>query len=772
MGMCLSNYVSAETSCGSQDDTECDAPDTCDGDGICLTNYEPVGTWCGDGTETECDNPDVCDGFGSCSVNPKPDGTECSDDGNECAIDECVAGACTHPPEPAGTACGDPTETACDSPDTCDGAGVCRSNYELAGLPCGDQSAPPCDGADTCDGSGGCNPNHHADGTPCPYDDNDCTDDVCSAGECTHPPHPLGTACGDQTASACDFADSCDGVGVCVPNVAADGTACSDGWYCTATDACSNGVCVGSGDPCPGADGDGDCSESCDEGTDACTANDADGSACHDGLYCNGGDTCANGVCSVHAGDACSGADGDSDCSESCDEASNTCTGNDPDGATCNDSLFCTETDACSDGVCVGEDSPCPGPDGDADCAESCSESSESCTAPDPNESTCDDEEYCNGLDTCMNGSCSAHTGDPCPGVDNDANCRESCDEASNSCTAFDADGAPCSDGEFCTVDDACMRGNCVSDDSPCADDRYCVEASGGFDCLECLTDRHCDDGELCTADQCEEGVCTYICYPGCEPDTDDDDTADACDNCPTVFNPRQGDDDGDGLGNACDNCTNEPNPGQEDNDRICLGGEDDGSACETDDECLDGVCNGDGVGDLCDNCPNLYNPEQVDNDDDGMGNACYDCPDDDGDCDEIGDDIDECSITPPGVAVEPDGCRYFTVMVNVGESETRIAPSKEGQVSIDAPAPVAGYVFDHWEGSDVPAGQERDNPLVLTLDGDKVLEAHYAVVCDGSFCGAGCGCTPEAPAVGLIFFGLMLLRFVGPGKPGGRYRT
>ncbi len=773
-GQCLANYEPAETLCGSQDDTECDDPDTCDGEGTCLTNYEPEGTGCGDAAETECDNPDACNGFGSCDANPKPDGTQCPDDGNECTLDECLAGACTHPPQPAGTFCGDSSETECDNPDTCDGAGVCLPNPEPAGWPCGDQSTSACDRADACDGSGGCAPNHQAYGTPCAHDDNDCTDDICSAGECTHPPHSVGTPCGDETATACDYADACDEDGVCSPNFAPNGTACDDGLYCNGGDTCSNGACsVHSGDPCPGADGDGDCSESCNEADGgSCTANDADGSACDDGLYCNGGDTCSNGACSVHTGDPCPGADGDSDCSESCDDELNRCTANDPDGAKCNDGLFCTETDACLDGVCTGEGDPCPGPDGDANCAESCNESLDNCTTPDPDDSECNDDVYCNGNDTCMNGTCSAHTGDPCPGPDDDSNCRESCDEASNSCTAFDPEQATCNDRDFCTVDDACVRGTCVSGESPCPDDRYCVEASNGFNCLECLTDRHCDDGELCTADHCEEGVCTYICYPGCRPDTDDDEVADACDNCPTVSNPGQGDDDGDGIGDACDNCVSEPNPGQEDDDRTCIGGDRDGSECETDNECLDGICDGDGIGDICDNCPDLYNPEQVDNNGDGIGNACYDCLDDDGDCDEISDAIDECPSTPPGVAVEPDGCRYFVVTVVVGESENRTSPLKEGQVSIDAPEAAAGYEFDYWEGSDVPTGHERDNPLVLTLDADKVLQAHYAVICDGSFCGAGCGCTPEAPAVGFIFIGLLALRFVGPGKPGRRFRT
>ena len=120
---------------------------------------------------------------------------------------------------------------------------------------------------------------------------------------------------------------------------------------------------------------------------------------------------------------------------------------------------------------------------------------------------------------------------------------------------------------------------------------------------------------------------------------------------------------------------------------------------------------------------------------------------------------------------MEPDGCRYFVVTVIVGETENRTPPFKEGQVSIDAPEPSEGYTFDYWEGSDVPAGRKRDNPLTLTLDGDKVIEARYALICDGQLCGAGCGCTPDAPALGFILFGLLALRFVGPGKPGRQSR-
>ncbi|UCE61520.1 MAG: hypothetical protein JSU63_07175, partial [Phycisphaerales bacterium] len=112
--------------CGSQTDTTCDNPNTCDGNGTCLDNYEPTTTLCREDAG-DCDIPEYCDGAGACPV----DGFE-----------------------PVDALCGEPTNTICDHPDSCNGYGGCLKNYEQQGTPCLDELF--CNGEEACDGVGNC----------------------------------------------------------------------------------------------------------------------------------------------------------------------------------------------------------------------------------------------------------------------------------------------------------------------------------------------------------------------------------------------------------------------------------------------------------------------------------------------------------------------------------------------------------------------------------------------------------------------------------------
>ena len=127
-GSCLTNFEAVGTDCGDLTDTDCDNPDTCDGAGECLVNLEPddtictddgvectddlcqagtcthpdlpAGEPCGSQDDSQCDHPDTCNGVGLCFENLEPDGTGCGD-GDICTSgDVCISGECVGTPIP------------------------------------------------------------------------------------------------------------------------------------------------------------------------------------------------------------------------------------------------------------------------------------------------------------------------------------------------------------------------------------------------------------------------------------------------------------------------------------------------------------------------------------------------------------------------------------------------------------------------------------------------------------------------------------------------
>ncbi|NOZ78472.1 MAG: hypothetical protein GXP48_04685, partial [Acidobacteria bacterium] len=295
-------------------------------------------------------------------------------------------------------------------------------------------------------------------GDPCTSDNEclgtHCVDNVCCDNECG------GNDLDD--CMACSVATGADVDGTCKDLT---GTPCSDGVFCNGEDTCDAGECeIHAGNPCPGPDGDGNCSESCDEESDTCTAADPDDSVCDDGLFCNGEDKCSAGECEIHSGNPCPGPDRDGNCSESCDEQGDTCTAADLDGNVCDDGLFCNGEDTCSGGSCSAHTGdPCRGPDDDANCFESCNEDADSCDSQDPPGSLCNDTLFCNGEDRCNEVGVCLGTGNPCPGPDGDDDCAESCDEETDRCDALDPAGSACDDldpltgGDVCYADGRCQ---------------------------------------------------------------------------------------------------------------------------------------------------------------------------------------------------------------------------------------------------------------------------------------------------------------------------
>lgn len=139
------------------------------------------------------------------------------------------------------------------------------------------------------------------------------------------------------------------------------------------------------------------------------------------------------------------------------------------------------------------------------------------CTA----DGDCDDGLFCNGAETCVADVCQAGTPVDCSALSDQCN-DGVCDEELDECiTQVKTDGTSCEDGLFCTENDYCSVGTCLSG-----------------------TSKTCDDGENCTTDSCNEnldicenkwpecGLDDGCCGPECTSEDVDCPEENPCLNC------------------------------------------------------------------------------------------------------------------------------------------------------------------------------------------------------------------------------------------------
>ncbi|MCK4660254.1 MAG: hypothetical protein KAV82_12095, partial [Phycisphaerae bacterium] len=440
----------------------------------------------------------LCDG---CLIDEVCYGNGDPNPANECQYCDIAQSTSSWTNRSSGYACGDQSNTGCDNPNTCDGNGTCQDNFEPDTTECR-AAVGDCDVAEACDGAGSC----PADGF-----------------------QPIDTLCGDQNDTTCTDPDTCDGVGVCLPNHAANGTLCEDGEYCTVDDECYEGLCDGSARDC----GDGlDCTtDTCDEVGDSCVHT-------LDAGYCLIEDVCYSDGQANPANDC-----------QYCDIAQSTTSWtNRSSGYVCGDQgdTVCDNPNTCDgNGACQDNFEPdtteCRAAVGDCDVAETC-DGAGSCPtdAFQPSGTACGDDSdtVCDNPDTCdANGTCLDNF-EPitteCRAAVDDCDVAETCDGAGScpadgfqpidtlcgdqdntTCTAPDtcdgdgvclpnhaANGTSCEDGEYCTVDDECYEGLCDGSARDCGD------------VLDCTTDT-CDDvSDSCVhtldADYC---LIADVCY-------------------------------------------------------------------------------------------------------------------------------------------------------------------------------------------------------------------------------------------------------------------
>jgi len=339
-------------------------------------------------------------------------------------------------------------------------------------------------------------------------DDGDaCTQkDICQGGQCTGS-DPV--VC--QPLDQCHEAGSCNAEnGACSDPAKTDGTACDDADACTQSDTCQAGVCSGANPVvCEATD---QCHEtgSCDSSTGACSNPEkADGSACDDADACTEGDSCQAGVCSASsevqctAPDQCHGA--------SCNPQSGQCEY--PaleDGAACDDGDGCTQSDSCQSGECTGGDPvQCEASDQCHDVGE-CDSATGACSDPAKADgAACDDADACTQTDSCQAGECTGSDPVTCEASDQ---CHDAgvCDSATGACSnPAKTDGTTCDDGSLCTSDDTCQSGVCTGEAVTCQAHDECHLAGTCDEQTGTCTNPLAPDGSECTDGTCQQGICT-----------------------------------------------------------------------------------------------------------------------------------------------------------------------------------------------------------------------------------------------------------------------
>ena len=557
-------------------------PALCQADAPALEKCDGLDNDCdGDTDEASCDDEnvcttDACDADKGCSNTPVDDGATCDADGSVCTVDDaCKVGKCQ-----AGAAKNCDDKNPCTK-DSCDLAKGCTQVAD-DGVPCDDEN--PCTIGDVC-ASKTCKAGQPKVCTSTEF----CVEakcDLTKAGSCGFENKKVGTTCDDGDACtkedgcvgggcggakiSCDDKnqctdDSCDPKKGCVHK--ANTAPCDDGDKCTQLDACSGKLCAaGSAKTCDDTEV---CTvDSCDSKTGDCvfsglpkeaTTCDADGSVC------TVSDACKSGKCATGSAKNCE--DGNKCTNDGCD-AKTGCT-HIPSTEACDaDGSKCTVGDACKDKACVaGTAKNCE--DSEICTVDSCDKKTGDCVfAGLPKKgAACDaDGSVCTIGDACDAGKCAAGPTKKC----DDANvCTTDSCHAKTGCSYL-ANTANCSDGNGCTVVDACK-------------DKACVAGA----------DKVCDDKQLCTLDSCESktGDCVFAGLPkqatACDADGSVCTIGDACDSgkCKAGITKKCDDgnsctDDGCDAKTGCTNTNNTAECGDKD-------------ACTDKDVCSGGVCAG-----------------------------------------------------------------------------------------------------------------------------------------------------------------------------------
>ena len=284
-----------------------------------------------------------------------------------------------------------------------------------------------------------------------------------------------GTGGGCTVSSDCaGLTDEC-GAGVCsngkctkLADASKDGLACDDGLFCTVTDVCAAGACVGATKPCPDMTG----SSSSSSGSSSSSSGSNSGSSGSSGT--GGGGTGGSG------GAGGGGPKVDTCHVWACVEAAKQCEivlG--PVGSTCDDGEPCTSGEKCvADGSCGnGAPTDCSALDGE--CATGECKPGVGCSPKPLNEGS-----FCNALNPCANSVCTA------------GKCNIVMPTNTN---------MPCDDGLYCTKTDICLPSGVCGGPPTCSNPTACIVSNCDEAANKCVLDPKAN-GEPCATTACSAG--------------------------------------------------------------------------------------------------------------------------------------------------------------------------------------------------------------------------------------------------------------------------
>lgn len=521
-GFCVDG-VCCDSRCGGSVTTDCLACSRAAGatrDGFCDTL--PAGNVCRV-SAGPCDLDEACDGSSpACPPNGfRPNTAVCraATSGGCDVAENCTGSSAACPVDgyrASGFVCRSATEV-CDVQETCPGSSPsCPvDGFRGASFTCRAAVSGGCDVAESCTGSSAACPGDvfRPSSYACRAASGDC--DVAENCPGTGPACPgdgfaaMGTTC-RGVAGICDVAETCSGTSAACP---ADGFAlasttcraavadgCDVAESCTGSSAsCPSDVFRPASTTCRASTGVCDVAENCTGSSATCPTNGyaADGTACPDGMVCNGDERCGSGTCM--AGGPLSCDDSNACTTDACGEPGG-CSSTAISGC-CNNAGDCDDSDACTTDTCSGPGGTCAHSalTGCCDVTADCDDGSD-CTTDTCNTTThicghtaisgcCSSAADCDDSNACTTDTCAVGTG--------------ICTNAAiSSCCNTDGD---CDDSDMCTLDSCsgaggtCTNGaiaNCCHDDGECDDTIACTTDSCDPDTDRCLFDpTGCGDG-------------------------------------------------------------------------------------------------------------------------------------------------------------------------------------------------------------------------------------------------------------------------------------